>query len=122
MESAFQMDAGKLAFLGDAVYELMVRERIVSKYSDKLGVLNNIKMKTVCCTAQSDVLSKIESILTPEELVIYKRGRNLKSNRKPKNASVSTYRRATGLEALFGYLYLTKNVNRLYEFLKIMDV
>ena len=122
MESAFQMDAGKLAFLGDAVYELMVRERIISKYADKLGVINNIKMKKVCCTAQSEVLSKIESILTSEELVIYKRGRNLKSNRKPKRASVTTYRRATGLEALFGYLYLTKNFNRLNEFLKMMEI
>ncbi len=122
MEDAFQMDAGKLAFLGDAVYELMVRERIVSKYSGKLGVLNEIKNETVCSEAQSEILSKIEDILTPDELSIYKRGRNLKSSRKPKNASVATYRKATGLEALFGYLYLTKNINRLYEFLQIMNI
>lgn len=122
MEDAFQMNAGKLAFLGDAVYELMVRERIISKYSGKLGVLNNIKMKKVCCKAQDELLSKIEDILTQTELSIYKRGRNLKRIRKPKNASVNTYKRATGLEALFGYLYLTKNINRLYEFLEIINI
>ena len=118
-EKVSMMSAQKLAFLGDAVYELLIREKIVNSVDGSIGKLHNLK---VCCEAQSEMLSKIESILTDEELAVYKRGRNVQTGRVPKNSAPGVYRRATGLEALFGYLYLTGNMKRAYEFLKIMDV
>lgn len=121
-EKVSMMSAQKLAFLGDAVYELLIREKIVNSVDGSIGKLNNLKVSKVCCEAQSEMLSKIESILTEEELAVYKRGRNVQTGRVPKNSAPGVYRRATGLEALFGYLYLTGNMKRAYEFLKIMDV
>ena len=79
-------------------------------------------MCRVCCEAQSEMVKKIESLLTEEELSIYKRGRNVRTGKVPKNSSPGIYHRATGLEALFGYLYLTGNMNRAYEFIKIMNI
>ena len=121
-EKVSMMSAQKLAFLGDAVYELLIREKIVNSVDGSIGKLHNLKVSKVCCEAQSEMLSKIESILTDEELAVYKRGRNVQTGRVPKNSVPGVYRRATGLEALFGYLYLTGNMKRAYEFLKIMDV
>lgn len=122
MEDVFQMSAQKLAFLGDAVYELLVREQIVKEYNKKIGELHKLKVKKVCCEAQSELFKKIMDYLTPEELAVFKRGRNIRTGKVPKNSNAQTYHCATGFEALFGYLYLTKNMKRIYELLKMMNM
>jgi len=103
-----------LAFIGDSVYELLVREQLVCKGNRPVGVLNKEKISMVCCKAQSDMLRKIEEILTEEEYTVYKSGRNAHV-KVPKNASIADYHNATGLEALFGYLYLQNNIERIRE-------
>jgi len=104
-----------LAFLGDAVYELMVREHIASQGSMPAHTLHMQAIGFVKASAQSDAVDKIMPMLDEEELAIFKRGRNANSTTVPKNANPAQYRRATGLEALFGYLYLNKNVERIRE-------
>lgn len=121
-ENVSMMSAAKLAFLGDAVYELLVREKIVNDFEGSIGKLHDLKVSKVSCEAQSEMLKKIESLLTEEELSIYKRGRNLKTGRVPKGSSPAIYHRASGFEALFGYLYLIGNMSRAYELLKIMNI
>ena len=122
MENAFQMSAQKLAFLGDAVYELLIREKIVKEYNKKIGDLHKLKVEKVCCDGQSDSLKKIIDYLTPEELSIFKRGKNIRTGRIPKNSTAKKYHCATGFEALFGYLYLTDNMYRNYELLEMMNI
>ena len=122
MEDAFQMSAQKLAFLGDAVYELLVREKIVKEYNMKIGELHKLKVRKVCCEGQCELLKKIENFLTPDELSIFKRGKNIRTGRVPKNSDAHTYHRATGLEAVFGYLYLTQNNKRIFKLLEIMNI
>ena len=102
-----------LAFVGDAVYELMVRERLAADGSMPANVLHHKAVKIVCAGAQAQGYLALESILTEEELCILKRGRNAHSTKVPKNSSPSDYRRATGVEALFGYLYLKGDLERL---------
>lgn len=108
-----------LAYIGDAVYEVYVRGRIIREHADmpphKLHVES---IKHVKAHAQSNAMMVIEEMLTEEEEAVYKRGRNSKSATVPKNADVSDYRRATGLEALFGYLYIKKETARLEELME----
>lgn len=122
MSKISQISTQKLAFLGDAVYELMVRERIVTEKEGKIGELNNIKVSKVCCKAQSEFFKKLEPLFTEDELAIYKRGKNIRSGRVPKNVSPNVYYCATGLEAVFGYLYLSREISRIEEFLKFMNI
>lgn len=122
MDEIFQMSAQKLAFLGDSVYELLIREKIVKNCNGSIGDLHKLKVSKVCCEAQSEMFKKIESSLNEKELSIYKRGRNVKTGKVPKHSSVSNYHSATGLEALFGYLYLTDSKQRILEILKLMDI
>ncbi|MBQ3038911.1 MAG: Mini-ribonuclease 3 [Clostridia bacterium] len=109
-----------LAYIGDGVYELYVRNKIIYAHPDmpphKLHILSSSHVKAA---AQSKSMLAIEPMLTEEELAIYKRGRNAKSATVPKNADVTDYRRATGFEALIGYLYLTKNSDRLDDLMEI---
>ena len=107
-----------LAFIGDAVYEQHVRERMVINHQD----FNATKLHKACvsfvkASSQSLIMNFLESELTEEEERIYKRGRNTKSATVPKNAKVSDYRRATGFEALVGYLFLLKKEERLMTIL-----
>lgn len=118
----FEMDTKKLAFLGDAVYELFVREKLVTCYDNKIGELNKLKIRHVCSHSQSEVFDKIENILNQDELYIYKRGRNTHISKVPKNTTPEIYHKATGLETLFGYLYLTKNIERIESIIKIMEI
>lgn len=122
LDDISKINSQKLAFLGDAVYELFIRKRIVSNVDGTIGKLNNIKVSKVSCKAQSEMFEKIESLLNEEELSVYKRGRNIKSGRVPKKSSPIVYRRATGIEALFGYLYLKGDIQRIDEFLKIINI
>lgn len=117
-----EMSAKKLAFLGDAVYELFVREKLIINHENKVGELNKLKTQHVCSKTQSEIFDKIENILTPDELYIYKRGRNAHVSKTPKNTTPEIYHKATGLETLFGYLYLKRDISRLEYIIKIMNI
>ncbi len=109
-----------LAYIGDAVYEVYVRSRIICEHSDMPpNKLHGLSIKHVKAQAQSNAMKIIEPLLDDKEEAIYKRGRNSKSATTPKNADVTEYRRATGLEALFGYLYIENRQERLYELMEI---
>ncbi len=108
-----------LAYIGDSVYEVYVRTRIVSEHSDMpAGKLHKESIKHVSAKAQANSILSIESILDEDELAIYKRGRNAKSSTVPKNADITQYRQATGFEALVGYLYLSGRKERLSVIMK----
>lgn len=104
-----------LAFIGDGVYELYVRSRIVGTANTSAGKLHKLCVEFVKAKAQADAARLISDKLTEEELWIFKRGRNAKSPTVPKNADVTDYRLATGFEALIGYLYLEGREERIIE-------
>ena len=104
-----------LAFVGDGVYDLLVREYLVKCANRPVGELNKRKVALVCCAAQARFYTLLESMLTDEEISVYKRGRNATPNSTPKNATLAQYHSATGLEALFGYLYLSGRFDRIRE-------
>lgn len=108
-----------LAFVGDSVYELYVRTRLMQKGSLQAGKLHKLAIHFVKASAQAQSVGNIMDKLTEEELAVYKRGRNAKSNTVPKNADVSEYRMATGFEALLGYLYLDEQAQRLHELMEL---
>ena len=94
-----------LAFLGDSVYEIMVREQLVLEANQPAAKLHEKKVKLVCAEFQAQAAQRIIPLLTEEELAVYKRGRNA-NNTVPRHASAQDYHKATGLESLFGYLHL----------------
>ncbi len=107
-----------LAFLGDSVYEQLVREKLVLFANMPAGKLHSLAVKLVCCEFQSNAYDLIAPMLTEAEESVFKRGRNSKGITAPRHSNVTTYRRATGLEALFGYLYLlgeTERIGELFE-------
>lgn len=105
-----------LAYLGDSVYEQYVRNRIIAENPDlPAHKLHRSAIRYVSAEAQSRSIGEIEEMLTEAELSVYKRGRNAKSPTASKNASIGDYRRATGFEALLGYLSLSENNGRLAE-------
>lgn len=101
----------ELAFLGDTVYDLYVRGRVVAS-GGRMKALHTASIRQVCASAQSLALGRVEPMLTQEELGVVKRARNAKQT-PPKNADPRAYHRATALEALMGYLYLTGDIERL---------
>jgi len=102
-----------LAFVGDAVYSLFVRERLTF-YSDfKAGELNKLATSEVKATAQSEFVKEIYPLLNQEEIAVFKRARNAKKTTKAKNATVCEYNNATGLEAVLGFLYIIGDNDRL---------
>ena len=103
-----------LAYLGDCVYELLVRETLVRKGNKPNGKLHGEATKFVSSKGQSEAFLKIEHILTEEEIAVFKRGRNAHSVPN-KNNDADEYRRATGLETLFGYLRLCGDDDRIEE-------
>ncbi len=109
-----------LAYLGDAVYEQMVREKLVLESGVNVGELHKLSTSKVCAVFQSKAVDEIMPILTERELYILKRGRNATGNTVPKHTSTADYRRATALECLFGYLHLTGNSERLSELFNII--
>ena len=109
------LNGGALAFVGDAVMTLQVREYLVNKGITHLKDLQEKTSSMVSAKAQAAFSKTIEEDLTEEEMEIFKRGRNFKSNSTAKNASVLDYRHATGVEALWGYWYLENNEDRLKE-------
>ncbi len=101
-----------LAYLGDCVLELLVRERLVSSGLARSGELNRAALQYVSATAQSEAAERILPALTETERMYYQRGRNSGHLNYPKSASPAQYRIATGLEVLFGYLHLSGQVER----------
>lgn len=108
-----------LAYVGDAVYELVIRTMIISKGNAPVNKLHKRSAALVKAPAQAQMMKVIEPLLSEEELHIYKRGRNAKSYTSAKNASVIDYRIATGFEALMGWLYLQERQERMLELIKI---
>lgn len=108
-----------LAYIGDAIYELVIRTILVEKGNTQVNKLHQRASKLVKASAQSAIIEKLKPYLTDEEMGVFKRGRNTKSFTMAKNASMSDYRRATGFEALMGYLYLTEQWDRMLELIKI---
>ena len=108
-----------LAYIGDAVYEIIVRTIIVEKGNAPVNKLHHKASSLVKASAQKDVMGAIIPCLTAEEEAVYKRGRNAKSYTSAKNASVIDYRIATGFEALVGFLYLAGRNERLLELVKL---
>lgn len=104
-----------LAFYGDSVYEAMVRNRVVLEHQTNAGRLHELAVERVRASYQSDAVGVIEPLLTEREADIVRRGRNAGGVSVPKSAKPSEYRRATALEALFGYLSLTGQEERLEE-------
>ncbi len=107
-----------LAYIGDAFFEIIARTMTVSKGNAPVNVLHKRNSVIVKAKTQAEMYFKIEEMLTDEELNIMKKGRNAKSFTSPKNADISDYRHATGLEALFGYLYLEGKTDRAVELFK----
>lgn len=105
-----------LAFVGDAVYEQFVRSKVIEENPDMpASKLYKETVKRVRAHAQSVSMNTVCDMLSEDELEMYKRGRNAKSVTTPKNADITEYRRATGLETLVGYVYMTGDEDRLYE-------
>ncbi len=109
------LSPGTLAFLGDAVYELLVRQRLVEQANMPVKQLHLLAVDKVRASFQSRACALLEPLLTEEELAVWKRGRNANGVKPPKHADAAEYRRATGLEALFGYLFLSGRQQRLRE-------
>ncbi len=109
-----------LAFIGDCVFDLVVKTVMVEKANRSANILHRKTSAIVKAESQARMVSWFteEGILNDEELAIYKRGRNAKSATTAKNASVGDYRKATGLEALIGYLYLNNRTARVVELIK----
>lgn len=107
-----------LAFVGDAVYSLFVRERLVLSTDFNTGILQKLTSSEVSAHGQSELLEKIQPLFTEEENDIFKRGRNAKKSTRSKNASVAEYNRSTGFEAVLGYLYLTGQYERISQLLE----
>ncbi len=110
-----------LAFVGDAVYTLYVREKVVSSGDYKTGALNKMAAQTVCASAQARLAEQISTFFTEAENDVFRRARNAKKTSRAKNASVADYNASTGFEAVIGYLYLTGNYARLNELLALKD-
>ena len=104
-----------LAFIGDCVYEMLVRESLVLQANRPVNDLHRESIKFVSAKAQTVAFEKIKDDLTEDELAIFKRGRNAKVGHSPKSATDGEYHCATGVEALFGYLYLNNEIDKLYN-------
>ncbi len=107
-----------LAFIGDSIYEVLVRSFLISKGERSIKAYNDEKRTYVSAEAQAELYHRIEGNLTDEEKEIFRRGRNAKPKNPAKHATLNEYLTATGLEALFGYLYLTGQTARMTELLR----
>ncbi len=108
-----------LAYIGDAVYELMIRSILVSRGNRPVNKLNKDATSLVKAAAQSEIVKLISDNLSEEEYTVFKRGRNSSPHTMAKNASMSDYKYATGFEALIGFLYLDNRCDRALELVKL---
>lgn len=118
--SPMQLSPLTLAFVGDTVYDLLVREKLVCDANRPVKSLHNLAASVVNAASQAQASRKILPFLTEEETDVFKRGRNAHTNHKAKNMSESDYHAATGLECLFGYLYLSEKADRIRELFDII--
>ena len=102
-----------LAFVGDTVFDLLTRCELVCEANRPVNALHNLASKQVCASAQAEGIKKIMPLLTEDETAVFKRGRNAHVGSKAKNASSSDYHYATGLESLFGWLWLKGETDRI---------
>ena len=102
-----------LAYIGDSIYDLVIKTLVISRGNRPVNQLHRMTSSLVQASAQSRMMRTLQGLLTEEEHAVYKRGRNAKSVSPAKNQSVTDYRRATGFEALMGYLYLEKEWERM---------
>ncbi len=107
-----------LAFIGDTIFDLLTRGMILAEGNAPVNTMHKKAKTIVNATSQSKMYAAIEDMLTEEELGVLKRGRNAKSHTSAKNQSIIDYRRATGIEALFGYLYLKGEFERIEQLYK----
>lgn len=122
-KNTYMYSPAQLAYAGDAVYEMLVRSHIIRKNDINVNRMHRQAVKFVKAKAQAYIVSQLEDELTDDEKTIVKRGRNAKVTSSPKNVELMDYRYATGFEALFGYLYLNGQLERLMElFEKIIDI
>ena len=119
-----RLDAGTysplaLAYIGDTIYDMIFRTMVVGQSNMAAHKYHKKVCTYVSAVAQSQMFENIKEELTEAEMAVYKRGRNAKPYNKAKNASTMEYQRATGLEALVGYLYLSDNMDRIIELVKL---
>lgn len=107
-----------LAYIGDSIYDLVIRTMLVKRGNCQPNKLHGRASMLVKASAQAEMIEKLLPYLTEEEIQIYKRGRNAKSYTMAKNATMLDYRKATGFEALIGYLYLSEDTKRMIELIK----
>lgn len=115
-----EINAGVLAYIGDAIYEVEIRNYLIKNKINNVNKLQKEAVNYVSAASQADILDKLlsKNILTEKEFYTIGRARNYKPNSKPKYASIKTYKKATALEALFGMLYLENNQDRIKEIMK----
>lgn len=119
--NAAKINPVTLAFLGDAVYALYVRERLVRSNTGKAGELQKTASKVLSAKGQSELLERVLPLFTQDEEDVYKRGRNAKKATKSKNADAGEYARSTGFEAVLGYLYLAGDTQRIEQLLSVLE-
>ena len=119
MENPNLLSPSVLAFVGDAVYGLYVRTKL-AEVNRPSGELHKLSVKLVNATAQAEAFRLIEPMLTEKELSVFKRGRNFRTGNTPKNSTGGEYHTATGLETLFGFLYLSNENDRAKELFNII--
>lgn len=119
-KTAGQYSPLTLAFLGDSVYEQLVREHLVTRANMPVRKLHSQTVEYVCCEFQSKACERLLPVMNAEEADIFRRGRNAGGITPPKHSTVAEYRTATGLECLFGYLCLTGQLSRIEELFKII--
>lgn len=109
-----------LAYVGDSYYDLLVRKYLISLKINKVNDLQKESLKYVSAKSQADILKKLleKNIFSDLELDVIKRARNCKTHSKPKNCDIITYKHATALEAVIGYLYLNEETDRIEEIFK----
>ena len=117
--SPAQLSPLVLAYIGDSIFDLVIKTYLLdTKGNMQVNKLNRFASNIVKAQSQSEMIGIIEPLLIPAEEAVYKRGRNAKSYTSAKNASISDYRRATGFEALMGYLYLEGEYERMIQLIK----
>ncbi len=118
VRQATLMNPVVLAYIGDAVHSLYVREKLAFSTDKKSGELNKQEAKKVCATAQARAAEGLLNEFTEEESAIYRRARNSKKGSKAKNSTAGDYVKSTGFEAVIGYLYITDQLQRVNELLE----
>ena len=108
-----------LAYIGDAIFELVVRTVLVERKNTQAEKLHKAATQIVKAETQARMIEALKDSLTPEEMSAYKRGRNAKAVTRAKNATMADYRKATGFEALMGYLYLKGDMERMIELIHL---